>query len=269
MKSSEATNTKPIYNEIAINIDTATKIRTIDEYLNKNVLVDPNSEPRKFKKFTELFPNYKIVKINNIDGVQYENSVAGIGTPSQQIITTALPIDKGIFEIIADKEEYRSVYDQILSTFKFIEKDETADWQTYETIKSAIFPSENYTIKYPSDWNYLEKRIAGERKPGKLETVFINNKNKEIIKIIAGDILSNYQDKKYTNKGEENFGNSGYKFLKLEDNSVGVIYYIFNTGENLIADSTQKGYDEIIAFNAMFIDNSVLNNMLSTFKFIN
>ncbi len=140
------------------------------------------------------------------------------------------------------------------------------DWKTYRSGYSAIFPSEVYKIQYPFDWNYTEKRIAGERKLGKLETVFKNDKNEEIVKIIAGDVLSNYQDERYINKGEVSFGDLNLKFTKLEESSIGNVIYIFNTGENMIADSTQKGYDEIIVFSAMLTNISYLNNMVSTLE---
>jgi len=145
---------------------------------------------------------------------------------------------------------------------------DVSSWKIYESKNVAQFPSEKYTIKYSPDWNYSEDRIASYRTIGKLETIFKNNKNEEIARIIAADALSNYQDSKnYINTGETNFGNSDYKFLKLKEVSTGNIVYIFDTGENIIADSSQKGYDEVIVFNTTPANDSYLNDMLSTFKF--
>lgn len=157
--------------------------------------------------------------------------------------------------------------DQIISTFISIENNDISDWKIYNTEKSWQFPSEKYTIKYPADWSYSEKRIAGERNSGNLETTFQNNKNEKIVKIVAGGILSNYQDNKYTNKGEVGIGSLNYKFLKLEETSLGNVIYVFDTGENMLTDSTQKGYDEVIVFSADFINGDYLNEMVSTFEF--
>lgn len=172
-----------------------------------------------------------------------------------------------IFVWKGGNETLNKIADQILSTFRFTESNKTTGRKTYKTTESAIFSSEIYKIEYPLDWNYIERRIAGERKPGKLETIFRNNKNEEIIKVIAGDILSNYQDKKYTNKGEVIIGSLNYKFLKLEETSLGNIIYVFKTGENMIADSSQEGYDEVIVFSANFTDGNYLNDMVSTFEY--
>lgn len=145
---------------------------------------------------------------------------------------------------------------------------DVSDWKIYESKNVAQFPSEKYTIKYSPDWNYSEDRTASYRTIGKLETIFKNNKNEETVRIIANDALSNYQDfKNYINKGEINFGNLDYKFLKLKEVLTGNIVYIFDTGENIIADPAQKGYDEVIVFKTTSVNDSYLNKMLFTFKF--
>lgn len=141
------------------------------------------------------------------------------------------------------------------------------NWKSYDSEKSAQFPSEKDIIKYPSDWSYSERRIEGDRNLGKLETIFMNNKKEEVVKIIAGDILSNYQDKKYLNRGETNIGSLNYQFLRLEETSIGNIIYLFNTGGNTIIDPAKKGYYEVIVFSANFTDGQYLNDMLSAFEF--
>lgn len=45
-----------------------------------------------------------------------------------------------------DAEKESEIFNQILSTFRFTEKDETADWKTYNSDKY------DYEVKYPKDW---------------------------------------------------------------------------------------------------------------------
>ncbi|MBU4339102.1 hypothetical protein KKB43_01810 [Patescibacteria group bacterium] len=174
---------------------------------------------------------------------------------------------KEVFYILVYGRIQNQLVNKILFTFKPIENKEMINWKIYDSKTLAQFPSEKYTIKYPSDWSYSERRIEGDRNLGKLETIFMNNKKEEVVRIIAGDILSKYQDKKYLNRGETNIGSLNYQFLRLEETSIGSIIYLFNTGGNMIVDPAKKGYYEVIVFNANFTNNQYLNDMLSTFEF--
>jgi len=53
-----------------------------------------------------------------------------------------------------DVNKCKIIYNQILSTFKFIEKDETADWQTYQDEEYG------FEIKYPEDYFFEQDTYA-------------------------------------------------------------------------------------------------------------
>jgi len=62
----------------------------------------------------------KDIKINNIDGKQYNYKIGWIGG-SQDVIITMLPANKGSLRIMVNKE-HKLIFNQVLSTFKFTEK---------------------------------------------------------------------------------------------------------------------------------------------------
>lgn len=52
---------------------------------------------------------------------------------------------------VFDTKEESKIFDQILSTFRFIEVDETANWGTYQNEEYG------YEVKYPMDWKMSEE----------------------------------------------------------------------------------------------------------------
>lgn len=58
-----------------------------------------------------------------------------------------------------------NIFDQILSTFKFIEKDETADWKTYRNEEYG------FELKYPQDWFINSESLT--------QISIVNNKYKD------------------------------------------------------------------------------------------
>lgn len=50
-----------------------------------------------------------------------------LGKPGDQVIQIEIPFDKGFIEYELVDTKYRSIYDQILSTFKFLDQNQTED----------------------------------------------------------------------------------------------------------------------------------------------
>jgi len=164
-------------------------------------------------------------------------------------------------------------YDQILSTFKFIKKDKTADWKVYR--------NEEYwfEFKYKSDWQLEQQDNYIELKP------IINDKPEEIS--ISVNIITN-RPKDYTLAGwllQNGNNNASCDFVKKVDKIewCGVNSERF---EAVRADDygvTKNGIDYDIQFRVAYgrqeMDKyisdkelsgeiDVLNQILSTFKFI-
>lgn len=93
------------------------------------------------------------IKINNNDflvingGIQARAREYAIKIGENSYLRFVLePVDK--------EDEFDELFDQILSTFKFTESDPTGDWKTYTNTSS------NYSIRYPSDWK-IDNQSAG------------------------------------------------------------------------------------------------------------
>lgn len=79
------------------------------------------------------------IKINEIDGLQIKED------------RFALPKSEKLYIISTENYlEVKELFNQMRSTFQFIEIDETANWKTYRNEEYG------FEIKYPKDWSYAK-----------------------------------------------------------------------------------------------------------------
>jgi len=87
------------------------------------------------------------VEINNLEGIKYEFESMGLETnvlfsKNNKVIDIQTTFD-GCTDL-------QTIFNQMLSTFRFIEVDETANWKTYRN------ENYKYEVKYPPDWKLYE-----------------------------------------------------------------------------------------------------------------
>lgn len=165
------------------------------------------------------------------------------------------------------KEEV-NILEKIISNFKFINTDETADWQTYRNEEYGFevkYPS-NLILKDGSLWtkeNYNYRYITkGKDYIANPEIVFQTFSSKDLDSIISNDLIVDddyYFKNKDKIKQTENI--NGNEFKKVENiDSQGCFYYISNN-------------NSIIKFSTIYNCNNdninIVKEILSTFKFIN
>ncbi|MFH1938461.1 MAG: PsbP-related protein [Patescibacteria group bacterium] len=221
---------------ISISIGNDTYNSSIDKYLTndqiKKILKDntvliggkeayivQGVTPPVCHDFRIIFANDKVFNINN--------NACGIKVVNQD-----------------DGDYVDKIFNQILSTFKFIEVDETADWQTYRNEEYG------FEVKYPSDWKTLEQSfnstsgffgkvsITNNESLSLIDLDTPNRKAEEDELIYSIDIWKISNDEKYQD-------NVNYKNLGIKGD-----YSIF-----IVDDIRNSNQDEF-------------NRILSTFKFI-
>lgn len=86
---------------------------------------------------------YEKIKFDNFDAQRTENQI--YINYQEECLTVSIGSEQ------AKKVQNLQIFSQILSTFKFTEKeDETLNWKTYKNIKIG------YQLKYPTDWTLKE-----------------------------------------------------------------------------------------------------------------
>ncbi len=128
------------------------------------------------------------------------------------------------------------IFDQILSTFKFIEKEDTSDWQTYRNKLWGI------EFKYPSDREISIRDLEGQinisvytnKKLNYTNNLYFNPSVIDSEDIVDFESLKNYLDNNsnsdviiYENKNGINF----YKIITETNTSSYAYYYAFYKGK--------------------------------------
>lgn len=119
----------------------------IEEWFSAN---EKNTDAARFSKYNKI--NTKIAGVDAIELTsEFEDSR----------YKTYLFLHNGVVNSLKftsyeknSREKYQSVFDQILSSFKFTNQDPTFDPSTWETYSNSKW---DYSFKYPSTWQDLSK----------------------------------------------------------------------------------------------------------------
>lgn len=141
----------------------------------------------------------------------------------------------------------------------FFGEDETADWQTYNSVPKAEYEYEKYIVKYPKDWTYKEDRAEGTHTLG---TFFMDSIREQ--KVLVEVDPSYASDKEF------------YPFSDCNEKVVILSTTLYNCGQPLkfssyvyetdFYDGNRKVFFIFHAYDKEGDD--ILNQMLPTFKFI-
>lgn len=131
----------------------------------------------------------------------------------------------------------------------------------YNSSDKSLFSWEDYSIKYPSNWNYTEERIFSSRKTGALKTVFTDSKRFNELSIIAGGekpsnlLIQSMSEVKFSD-------NIFYKYngnnIKTEQ-----VYYIYKTGTD---EEINLGTETEIIFEFNNTDENAIGEILENFN---
>ena len=149
---------------------------------------------------------------------------------------------------------------------KKLEKTEVLEdkimWAIYDSSDRSLFDWEEYGIKYPSDWRYIEERVSSPRKPGALKTIFTNNnrQSSKLSIIVGGDRLDNPLVK--DTKKSIFLDNTFYKY----DNDhvkTGQVYYVYKTGTD---EEINLGTEVEIIFEFDNVSEDTIKVILESFN---
>ena len=180
-----------------------------------------------------------------------------------------------LYIILEDKNKVNSsqIFNQILSTFKFIEKDETANWKTYRNEEYG------FKVKYPEDWEEINKTPAIMSfvcKGSENNIIQIRNMDRE------NDISLTEQIKGRGDIEPELVKINNKNFYFLKTSMAGLMFYeyymedknkIFITSMiNMSADLPKSAQNESdITYptdEELSVELDILRTIISTFKFI-
>ena len=136
-------------------------------------------------------------------------------------------------------------------------------WAIYDSSDRSLFDWEEYGIKYPSDWRYMEERVSSPRKLGALKTIFANNdrRSSKLSITVGGDRSDNLLAK--NTKKNIFLDNTFYKY----DNDhvkTGQVYYIYKTGTN---EEIDLGTEVEIIFEFNNVSEDTIKVILESFSF--
>ena len=115
------------------------------------------------------------------DPLRFEAKDTVIGGVNAKILTTQyssvyyIVKDKNLIQIIKYPSitNHQAEFDQILSTFKFTDANQTTDTSSWKTYTNSVY---SFSFKYPSDWKYLQLPNSGY--PGvKGDQVWVTNQD--------------------------------------------------------------------------------------------
>lgn len=168
---------------------------------------------------------------------------------------------------VLGEKERNNIINQILSSFKFIEKDEIADWKIYTSDKYG------FSFKYPSDWNVLGNIADNEAAGANDSTISVwDPQTKMLAPIIYKDSENNIETvisrekSGLNNPIQESIIIGGVSAIKIS----GVILegnmgagesrnlYILNNDGTILRIDVDSGNSRL----------PLVNQILSTFKFI-
>jgi len=173
------------------------------------------------------------------------------------------------------------IFNQMLSTFRFIEIEKTANWKTYEN-ETLKFLTEKigFVMKYPSNWNYT---TIGKYTPqvffGPRNTIEDLNAGRSVNDKSLGIMISAYDKILYERSILPHRKSNEYLSITSSSTTVDGISGIKYTSEYLVSKAGYQKGDKTITLDLKFSDGylsihlfndqnlDLFQQMLSTFRF--
>ena len=215
------------------------------------------------KNFSELhksIPDEPNMKIDGIDAVKIYTPFSGQAGSAEDIYFIKNGKLLHIYIIEVDNAENRKLYDQILSTFKFTETDETANWKVYENKEYG------FEMKYPEDF-FTEQVLQPKTKVIQCDYAnFVDNCPTKIITV--NDVPFCLQK---TSSAAAGTAYTTYNYTAIKNKECFVVSFTVSYPDcsNYLPinnQEIQKAYDKCILDNEI-TKPRIINQIVSTFKF--